>query len=241
MDANQLEAPSVNEVRKASLGESLIAARERRGLSRETVVEQTHIPAHYVQMLEDDDYRRISDQLYLLPFLRKYAIFLDIDEDESAMRLLREVQRVDSNSSPVRLDEPLDDRRYRRRNWSKPIMFGGLVAVIIGAYIAQSRHNDTDTILAPKLQSRNATLGAPSPFASKATMNSLPVAPSTSAASASRSVWSAPQPTTLGTKILVERSAQPITQAMVAPAARPHQALNLPQRKTPGAGQVPNH
>jgi cytoskeletal protein RodZ len=150
---NQSERSTGNQAQKSTLGESLVAAREQRGLSRETVVQQTHIPAHYVQMLEDDDYHRISDQLYLLPFLRRYASFLEIDQDESAMRLLREVQRIENNPSPVRLDEPVANvRRHRRLNWTKPILFGALIAIIIGAYMVQSRHSDTDAMSAQKLQ-----------------------------------------------------------------------------------------
>jgi cytoskeletal protein RodZ len=127
---------------EASLGEFLMAARERRGLSQEAVVQETHIPAHYLRMLESDDYRLISDELYLLPFLRKYATFLQLDQEDAAMRLVREVQRVDNAPPPPRVDEPLDDIRSRWRNWSNAAMFGGLVAVIIVAYIVQSRHND---------------------------------------------------------------------------------------------------
>jgi cytoskeletal protein RodZ len=127
---------------EASLGEFLMAARERRGLSQEAVVQETHIPAHYLRMLESDDYRLISDELYLLPFLRKYATFLQLDQEDAAMRLVREVQRVDNAPPPPRSDEPLDDIRSRWRNWSNAAMFGGLVAVIIVAYVVQSRHND---------------------------------------------------------------------------------------------------
>ncbi|HJU09865.1 MAG TPA: helix-turn-helix domain-containing protein [Candidatus Binataceae bacterium] len=163
MDGNHAGIQSENEARKASLGESLIAARQRRGLSREAAVVETHIPAHYVQMLEDDDYCRISDQLYLLPFLRKYASFLEMDQDETAMRLLREVQRAESNPSPARLDEPIAAvHRKRRRNWGKPVMFGGLVAIIIGAYIVQPHHNDTTATPAPKLEPSVANAAAPS-------------------------------------------------------------------------------
>jgi len=155
---DQSETTSNNQARKATLGQSLVAAREKRGLSRETVIHQTHIPAHYVQMLEDDDYHQISDQLYLLPFLRRYASFLEIDQDESAMRLLHEVQRIESNPSPVRLDEPVGIvRRHRRHNWTKPILFGGLIAIIIGAYIVQSRHSDMDMVSAAKVQSSQDT------------------------------------------------------------------------------------
>jgi cytoskeleton protein RodZ len=150
---NQSETPTISEGRTATLGQSLVAARERRGLSREMVVEQTHIPAHYVKMLEDDDYQGIADQLYLLPFLRRYAGFLEIDQDETAMRLLREVQRIENSPPPVRLDAQVGrTRRHRQRNWTTPILFGALIAVIIGAYMVQSRHSD-DIVSAPSLQS----------------------------------------------------------------------------------------
>jgi cytoskeleton protein RodZ len=236
---NQLETAIIKEARKASLGESLVAARERRGLSRETVVQQTHIPAHYVQMLEEDDYRRISDQLYLLPFLRKYADFLDIDQDETAMRLLREVQRADNSPSPVRRNEALDDiRRYCPRSWTKPMMFSGLIAVIIGASIAQSRHSDTDTASAPKLQSSHAAVVLPSSPGSNGTMNSLPATESPGVA---RSDSSAPQPTTFETRTSTGRDPRSTTQAMMMPAASPNKPPTLPQGKTSGARQVPNH
>jgi len=239
---NQLETATLNQARKASLGESLVAARERRGLSRETVVQQTHIPARYLRMLEDDDYRLISDQLYLLPFLRKYASFLDIDPDEAAMRLLREVQRAENNPSLVRLDTPLDDvRRNRRRNWSKPIMFGGLVAVIIGAYIVQSRHKDADTILAPIGQPSQAAVVSPSSSASKGAANFFPVSQSASAASVSRPHLSAAQQSISGTTTSNRGGTQAVSQAMMVPIVSPDQPSKLPRGSTLGARQVPSH
>lgn len=182
---NQLEITTLNVARKASLGESLVAARELRGLSREAVARETRIPAHYLQMLEDDDYRLISDRLYLMPFLRKYATFLEIDQDETAMRLVHEVLRADNNPSPVQPDEPLDDiRHYRQRDWSKLIIFSGLIAIIIGAYIVQSRHNETDTT--PTVKSLQAA-AVPSPSAGlKGAVNPVPATHSSNTASASR-------------------------------------------------------
>jgi cytoskeleton protein RodZ len=238
---NQLETATLNQTRKASLGESLVAARERRGLSRDTVAQQTHIPAHYLRMLEDDDYRLISDQLYLLPFLRKYASFLDIDPDETAMRLLHEVQRVDNNPSPVRLDAPLDDiRRSRRRNWSKPIMFGGLIAVIIGAYIAQSHHKDTDTIPAPTVQPPQAAAVLPSSSASKGTSDSILAPQSTSTVSVSQPYSSAAQQPTSGTTTSARGGTQAVSQAMMVPVS-PEQPSNLPRVSTRSTRRVRRH
>jgi cytoskeletal protein RodZ len=238
---NELEATEATEAPRASLGKSLIKARERRGLSRQMVVEQTHIPAHYVQMLEDDDYRRISDQLYLLPFLRKYADFLDIDPDETAMRLLREVQRVDNNPSSVRLDEPLDGRRYRRRNWSKPIMFGGLVAVMIGAYIAQSRHADLDNTVAATRPHPSQAVGSASSLALKGTTDSLSAVQPSSTASALRSDLVATQQATRPTKTPTHPADETLTQAAVTQVRNRAEPPNARGEKTSGVRQASNH
>jgi cytoskeletal protein RodZ len=238
VENNQLEAATSNSKRKASLGESLIAARERRGLSRENVAEQTHVPVHYLRMLEDDDYRLISDQLYLLPFLRKYASFLDIDQDETAMRLLREVQRLDSSSAPVRLDEPLEERRHRRRNWSKPILFGGLVAVIIGAYIAQSRHTQTESTITPTSQSSQAAAESSPSVASKESLN-LTASPQSSMPRDEQSHFvAANQPTTA-----MPTSNREATQVPVQERLTPTDMIRRPvaQRSNRGPGQLTNH
>ncbi len=62
-----------------TLGELMSEARKRRGLSREQIASETHIPAYYVRMIESDSYDAIPDQLYLLPFFERYAIFLGLD------------------------------------------------------------------------------------------------------------------------------------------------------------------
>jgi cytoskeletal protein RodZ len=237
---SQLETATSSHARKVSLGESLVAARQQRGLSRGAVVEQTHIPPHYLQMLEDDDYRLISDQLYLLPFLRKYASFLEIDQDETAMRLVREVQQVDNSPSPVRLDEPIDELwRYPQRNWSQLIMFGGLVAVIIGAYLAQSRHDDVDSIITPTVQSSQTQVVSPSLFVLKESMNSFPASQSASATSVSGTDSSAPQQSTSGTTISTRRRTESVSQTIV-PVASPDGRSRLPRRRTPSARQIPS-
>jgi cytoskeleton protein RodZ len=238
---NQSETATLTQTQKASLGESLVAARERRGLSREAVVQQAHIPAHYLRMLEDDDYRLISDRLYLLPFLRRYAGFLDIDPDETTMHLLREVQRADNGPSPVRLDEPLDDaRRYRRRNWSKPIMFGSLIAVIIGAYIAQSHHKDTEPIPASTSQP-SPVAASPSPAISQGTLNAFPAGQSAGTAAAKGPQSSIVQPPTAGTATSAREVTRPLNPAMVVSVAVPNRPSNLLRGSTSNTHQIRSH
>ena len=54
--------------------------REERGLSIDAVGHDTQIPVHYLRPLEGDgDSRILADVLYLIPFLRTYSTFLDLD------------------------------------------------------------------------------------------------------------------------------------------------------------------
>ncbi len=116
-----------------TLGADFSAARERRGRSREDVARETRIPAHYVRMIESDDYSMIADQLYMLPFVRRYAAYLAIDQDEAAMRFVREVQRADSNPAP-RLDHPLDVVAPKRSRRSGAIVVIAIVVILAGLY-----------------------------------------------------------------------------------------------------------
>ena len=59
-----------------SLGKIMAMAREARGFSREQAAKASNIPGYYLTMIESDDYSSIADQLYLLPFLRRYATFV---------------------------------------------------------------------------------------------------------------------------------------------------------------------
>jgi len=88
-----------------SLGQVVTEARERKGLTREQVVTEAHLPAHYVKMIETDSYGMISDQLYLVPFLRRYATFLGLDAEDVASRFVRDVQHAEANV--VRLSQEI--------------------------------------------------------------------------------------------------------------------------------------
>jgi hypothetical protein len=133
-----------------SLGAFLIAARERHGFTANDVVRETRLPLHYLRMMETNDYSEISDQLYLVPFLRRYASFLDLDQEDVAMRFVREVQRADS-SPPARLYQPLIAEPRRRRGWTGGILVLGLLTVVVAIYLYESdRHRQASAdVLAP--------------------------------------------------------------------------------------------
>lgn len=88
-----------------SLGKLITEARERKGMTRDQVIGEAHLPAHYVKMIETDNYDLISDRLYLVPFLRRYATFLGLDAEEVASRFVSNVQHAEANV--VRLSQEM--------------------------------------------------------------------------------------------------------------------------------------
>jgi len=80
-----------------SLGHLITETRERKGMTREQVANEAHLPAHYIKMIETDSYDLISDRLYLMPFLRRYATFLGLDAEEIASRFVSDVQHAEAN------------------------------------------------------------------------------------------------------------------------------------------------
>jgi cytoskeleton protein RodZ len=111
-----------------SLGQVVTEARERKGLTREQVVAEAHLPAHYVKMIETDSYGMISDQLYLVPFLRRYASFLGLDAEDVASRFVRDVQHAEA--SVVRISQDLKVVTKRTGIAGQIAIFAMAVAVL---------------------------------------------------------------------------------------------------------------
>jgi len=109
-------------------------AREARGFSREQAATASNIPGYYLTMIESDDYSSIADQLYLLPFLRRYATFVGLDAEEVASRFIRDVQRADMN--PVRVPgEPISIISPRKElPWGTIVRAGAVIVVVAIAW-----------------------------------------------------------------------------------------------------------
>ncbi len=65
-----------------SIGEYLRTEREKKGLSLTDVEKETKIRVKYLQALESENFQEIPGRAYVLGFLRAYARFLGIDEEE---------------------------------------------------------------------------------------------------------------------------------------------------------------
>lgn len=103
-------------------------ARERKGLTREQVATEAHLPPHYVKMIETDSYDQISDRLYLVPFLRRYATFLGLDAEEIASRFVSNVQHAEANV--VRISQEIT-MAEKKPGSSRRILFAVLVGAVV--------------------------------------------------------------------------------------------------------------
>ena len=90
---------------ETSLGQFLTAARKSGGYTPEQIAAETHIPPHYIRAIETDDYGLISDQLYLLPFVRRYAAFIGLDPEDVASRFVHDVQKAENTAAKT--SEPI--------------------------------------------------------------------------------------------------------------------------------------
>jgi cytoskeleton protein RodZ len=84
------------------IAETLRSAREKQGLSLEQAASAAGIPSQYVRLLEGEENVRIgvSDELYLIPFFRKYARFVGLDAEELLPEFLGVVQQLPGEGAP---------------------------------------------------------------------------------------------------------------------------------------------
>jgi cytoskeletal protein RodZ len=126
------EADAAVAEKERPVGQLLVDARTRRGLSADDVTAQTRIPPQYLKAIETDNYGLISDQLYLLPFLRRYAAFVGLDPEDVASRFVHDVQRAET--SVVRMSEPIT-MVSRKRHPLRYVAFGVVLAAVAAGLI----------------------------------------------------------------------------------------------------------
>ena len=116
-----------------NLGAVLRSAREQRALTIREAAERTRIPAHYLTMLEANDYSAIADELYLLPFVRGYGEFLGLDAGGLAARFVRGIQPLERPLEPA--SDPVEEPVGRRGRWfttAAVMLFVALALYLVG-------------------------------------------------------------------------------------------------------------
>jgi cytoskeletal protein RodZ len=104
----------------------LRSTRESRQLSLEDVRGALGIPIHYIEALEGQT-RLIADEFYLIPFLRRYADYLELDGATAVAGFLAESSR--NEAAAVRsMRQPAE--RKRVPGWAWAVGGAGVVAAV---------------------------------------------------------------------------------------------------------------
>lgn len=113
-----------------SLGELLLAARERKGVDLATAEADTRIRARFLDALERGEFEELPGHVYTKGFLRNYATYLGLDPDAMVVRWKEEIGAVHPSHEQVVI------RPRRPSVPHRPAVFGrGSYAVGIAALL----------------------------------------------------------------------------------------------------------
>lgn len=138
-------------------GQRLREAREKAGLSQEEVARRLHLSTTFVRALENDDYDRLPEAIFIKGYLRNYARLLALPPDDVA-NLFQQVvdeETVEQQDEPVRpLKTPLQDRRTQ--SW----MVGAAALVVVAVLVwAGARQDEADIVTAGAVAEEREAVG----------------------------------------------------------------------------------
>ncbi len=122
----------------SSLGEKLRQAREERGISISEVAEQTRISSLYLKSIEDDNYKPLPGGIFNKGFIKSYAKYVGIDENEALQDYARLVAEKESTEEDPHLKyrpEVLTDDRSASSMLPTIIVAGVILALMTGGIL----------------------------------------------------------------------------------------------------------
>lgn len=207
-------------VERNRIAETLRKAREKQGLSLEQAATAAGIPLQYLRLLEGESNVRVgvADELYLIPFFRKYARFVGMDAEALLPEFLGAVQQLPGEGSPpIRL-------AYRTRGaflW-KPIAVVLTIGVAVVLMLRQGPERPTfeDQASGANGDEGSATTGETSPPVAQ----SAPLIPSPASTGITTPIPGGAPPSTAAS---VETTPDPGLAAAPGVVATETHALNI--------------
>jgi cytoskeleton protein RodZ len=119
----------------STLGEKLRQAREERGISISEVAEQTRISSLYLKSIEDDNYKPLPGGIFNKGFVKAYAKYVGLDEQEALQdyaRLLAQNEPENSDLSPPKYrPEVLTDEARTASTMVPTIVFAVIILALM--------------------------------------------------------------------------------------------------------------
>ncbi len=111
------------------LAQLLRQARESLSLSQEQAANQAGVPLSYIKVLEEEGARHalVPDESYLIPYLRKYAVLLHLDQAHVIPLLLSEGHKPHVHRPP----QLVSYAPPRRRLWLGLLVLTGIILALI--------------------------------------------------------------------------------------------------------------
>lgn len=118
---------------QATVGSILRERREAKGLTRDQAAEGARIKPVFLQALEEDDYRFLPDELYVVRFLHEYAAFLGLDTTAIGSQFVRQTSHAQAaGTAGLGVKEPV--RISLRRLLPVALVLLAAVPVIVIGY-----------------------------------------------------------------------------------------------------------
>ncbi len=174
-----------------SFGERMQRQREMRGITLEEISESTKISSRCLRALEEEEFDKLPGGIFNKGFVRAYASYLGIDEDEAVADFI-----AASGGEP---DQPLPDppqpravalgqRAEGHPNWRAFALVGLLLATLVAAAwkLGPLAFSRVSQALTARLNSKPAPPPAPPSVTPKSTPDLLATAPLPPPAAAQR-------------------------------------------------------
>jgi cytoskeleton protein RodZ len=118
----------------ASFGEQLRLAREERGIALREISDQTHIPTHYLEAIEANDYKRLPGGIFNKSFIKAYARHVGYDEKEALEAYARTAREQGAPEEVV--STPYQPRVYTDGSSTRSPLVTLLLTVLILAILS---------------------------------------------------------------------------------------------------------
>lgn len=132
----------------ARLGELLRAQREKKGITLDQAAADTRIREKFLTALEDGDYRSLPGAVYTKGFLRNYAEYLDLDQEDLIVLFQQERGLV---AEPARTFEPMRPIMHRSVILTPAVFVPVIVLAGIALFVGYLYYQFTSFAVAPAL------------------------------------------------------------------------------------------
>jgi cytoskeletal protein RodZ len=135
-----------------TVGEFFKQARETKGLTLDEVASKTRIHPSFLRAIEEGNFTKLPDQVFVKGFVRSYARSLGIDEDDAVRRFMATAgsfYEKQEEGERLRLKQAEDERRKRT---NRNVVVIGAGVVLLGLVFVISREQTAVTIRHPEPQ-----------------------------------------------------------------------------------------